>query len=188
MRTPFLIVAIAITSLAASAAQAQNEARPAPVSLTYRLKQQGGGLGIFIDEAAVVSAVGAGADRVWVVEGRRRDSRLGKVTLRHAWIDGRACPALRPVLEAVARLPAVGIAHPDAAPGGWVSDTPQVTLIGPTADGGAGDLVLRRDMGGPVSRWKAAGSWRPAGRNACLTSPAPTTSGSASPPPRTKWR
>lgn len=128
-------------------------APPVAVRQTYRVKQQGGGLGVFVDEAVVFHEVGEGAARVWVVERRRRDDKMGQTTLRYEWIDGRECPALADVLVKIGGLPAVSISGPKPEPRGWISDTPEVTLIGPTAGGREGDTVLQRDVGGAVSEW-----------------------------------
>ena len=120
-----------------------------------------------MDEAGVNSEVGGPRDRVWVLERRRVDQRLGVATYRHEWIDGRACPALQAAIEALGRLPPIAMAGAATAPIGWVSDTPEVTLIGPRAGGRTGDLLLRRDLAGPVSTWwwesseKLDACWRP---------------------------
>lgn len=132
---------------------AEERVSPVPIRTTYRVKQQGGGLGIFVDEAVVFHEVGQGAKRVWLVERRRRDDQLGQVTFRYEWIDGRTCPALEEVVSRIGAIPPASIAGPSAPPRGWVSDTPEVTLMGPTADGLLGDVMLLRDLNGPVSHW-----------------------------------
>lgn len=140
---------------------------PLRVLMPYRVKQQGGGLGNFVDEAAVFYEVGRGPGRIWIVERRRRDQKMGKVSFRYDWIDGRGCPALEGVIADLARLPPAGMAGLLTEPRGWVSDIPYVTLIGPPAGGQAGDILLRRDLDGPVSRWwrsaegRLADCWRP---------------------------
>jgi hypothetical protein len=134
------------------------EAPPLRVRQVYRVKQQGGGLGVFVDEAAVFHEVGQGPARVWVVERRRRDDRLGKVSFRYDWVDGRQCPALEGVVAAIGRLPPTAMAGLDTEPQGWISDLSVVTLMGPPKGGRAGDLVLRRDLAGPVSRWWSDGA------------------------------
>jgi len=143
-------------SEAANAAPSQASVENAPplkVVQPYRVKQQGGGLGVFVDEAVVFHRVGDEAEPIWVLERRRRDENVGKVTVRNDWIDGRTCAALATVLDAMGEIPPVAMAGRNTQPRGWVSDTPQVTLIGPPTGGLAGDLVLRRDLSGPVSRW-----------------------------------
>ncbi len=158
-----LVVLVLLAALPASAAQAparqvapsiaSTEAPALKVSQPYRVKQQGGGLGIFVDEAVVFHEVGEGSSRVWVAEHRRRDQRMGVVSFRYEWIDGRSCPALETVIADIGRLPPIKMAGLETQSGAWVSDTSDVTLIGPPAGGYMGDLVLRRDMMGPVSRW-----------------------------------
>ncbi len=128
-----------------------------PVQTAYRVKQKGGGLGIFIDEAAVFYEVGKGPGTVWVLERRRRDQKMGVVSLHHEWIDGRTCPALAETIGKIARLPPVSMAGLDTAPKATYSDSTDVTLMGPVAGGASGDFALRRDTNGPTSLW-----WRAA--------------------------
>lgn len=140
-----------------------------PVRTVYTIKQKGGGLGVMVDEIVIVQLAGAGADQAWVLERRRFDQNLAKKTFRHQWIDGRTCPAVAGVLDRIWKLAPVGFAGPDITSSGWVSDTPSVSLMGPPAGYRMGDFVLRRDMGGPVSKWwwssEAAleSCWREAG-------------------------
>lgn len=131
----------------------ENNAPEILVELVYRVKQQGGGLGTYVDEAAVFNRAGQGAAAVWVVEHRRRDERMGRVFYRYDWIDGRNCPALEGVIAALAKLPPAALAGLDTAPRGWISDRPEVTVMGPPAGGRIGDLLVRRDLAGPVSQW-----------------------------------
>lgn len=139
--------------IAAPSAQAEHNAPPVAVRTSYRVKQQGGGLGVFIDEAALFYEVDAAPKRIWVVERRRRDQKLGVVSTRYDWIDGRSCPALEAVITDIGRLPPIAMAGSDTQAKGAVFDVPSVTLIGPPAGGMSEDLVLRRDVTGPVSRW-----------------------------------
>lgn len=125
-----------------------------PVTTIYTIKQSGGGLGVMVDEIVVVQLAGGGSDdHAWIVERRRHDVRMGKNTFRHQWIDGRICPALAGVLAGIGKLPPIRFIGPDAMAGGWRSDTPYVTLMGPPADFQLGEIVLRRDLAGPVSQW-----------------------------------
>ena len=125
-----------------------------PVRTIYTIKQTGGGLGVMVEQIVVVQLAGGGdADQAWFVEQRRHDVRMGKSTFRHQWIDGRKCPALAGVLAAIGKLPPIGFAGPDNMGAGWRSDTPYVTLMGPPADHQLGEVVLRRDLSGPVSQW-----------------------------------
>lgn len=151
-----LLIALSFYGPTASAAPPQanlDSQQRIQVRTPYRVKQQGGGIGVFVDEAAVFHEVRAGSSRTWVVEHRRRDQKMGVVTFRYEWIDGRSCPALHKVIAEIGRLPPIAMAGADTEPKGWVSDTPVVTLIGLPAGGRAGDLVTRRDLMGPVSRW-----------------------------------
>lgn len=157
----FGLAAVSFSGAPAKTAPLQTRAENAPaveVRTPYRVKQQGGGLGVLVDEAVVFHEIGAGPSRVWVVEHRRRDQKVGVVTFRYEWIDGRACPALDKVILEIGRIPPIAMAGPDTEPKGWVSDVPEVTLIGPPAGGRMGDLVVRRDLMGPVSRWWRASS------------------------------
>jgi hypothetical protein len=130
-----------------------------PVRTSYRVQQHGGGLGIFVDEAAVFYEVGDASRRTWVLERRRRDQKMGVVTLRADWIDGRACPALEETVAKIGRLPPIAMAGLDTRSGVVVSDASEVTLMGPAARDD-GDFVLRRDTMGPVSGW-----WREASKS-----------------------
>lgn len=174
MRALTLVLLLAVSACSAPsqparAAPPQTEIENAPavpVQVSYRVQQQGGGLGVFVDEAVVFYEVGDPPKRVWALERRRRDQRMGQVTFRADWIDGRACPALELAIAKLGRLPPIGMAGPDTRSGVMISDTPEVTLMGP-ASPKDGDFVLRRDTQGPVSQWwwetsKALeGCWRP---------------------------
>lgn len=151
-----LMIAVSFPGSATTAAPRQTgveSSQRLQVRTQYRVQQQGGGIGVFVDEAAVFHQIGTGASRIWVVEHRRRDQKMGVVTYRYEWIDGRNCPALDKVIAEIGRLPPIAMAGLDTQPKGWVSDTPEVTLIGPPAGGRMGDVVVRRDLQGPVSRW-----------------------------------
>ncbi|WP_184716007.1 hypothetical protein [Caulobacter sp.] len=153
---PLMIVAAA--SLAAGPASpplpaAIENAEAVPVRTVYRVKQQGGGLGIFIDEAAVFYEIGKAPNTVWVLERRRRDQKMGLVSVRHEWVDGRTCPALAETIGKIARLPPVSMAGLDTTPKTAYSDSSDVTLMGPAAGGASSDFALRRDTMGPTARW-----------------------------------
>jgi hypothetical protein len=160
MRALVLTLLLAVSSCSAppesakaAPSQAVSENAPAiPVQVSYRVQQQGGGLGVFVDEAAVFYEVGDPPNRVWVLERRRRDQRMGETAFRADWIDGRACPALEAAIAKLGRLPPIGMAGLDTRSGVMISDTPEVTLMGPAApkDGG---FIMRRDTQGPVSHW-----------------------------------
>jgi hypothetical protein len=141
-----------IAALAAPGAGVQAQVFHGP-TLVYTVKQQGGGLGAFIDEIVVVQALAEGSGDVWVAERRFHEDRLGKLSFKHQWIDGRTCPALVKVFDALSRLPAPTFAPPEPFTGGWMSDTPYVTVMGPPAKGQLGERIARRDLGGPISLW-----------------------------------
>lgn len=153
MKMKRLIAAIGLAAAASGSLAAEPEAPEIPVQIVYRVKQQGGGLGHFVDEAVVVSAAGTGAARVWVAERRWRETMLGKVSMRAEWIDSRACPALATALTDLSHLSPADFAPPTARPSIGVTDTPEVTVIGPVSGGSHVDRILRRDLAGPVSRW-----------------------------------
>ena len=154
---PFSARGQPVPTVEAVAPASENNAPSVRVRQVYRVKQQGGGLGVFVDEAAVFHEVGEGRSRVWIVERRRRDERLGAVTLRYEWIDGRTCAALERLIAALSQLPPSSMAGLETEPQGWVSDVPEVTLVGPPAGGRHGDLLVRRDLMGPVSSWWRGG-------------------------------
>jgi hypothetical protein len=150
-----VIVPLLALSAAAqpSSSAAEENAPPLPVHIVYRVKQEGGGLGVMVDEAVVFHQVDKSTGPIWVVERRRRDQKLSKITYRYEWIDGRTCPALREVIAAIGKLPPTPFAGAQTQPDGWVSDTPYVTLMGPPRFGRMGDFMLQRDLKGPVSQW-----------------------------------
>ena len=82
----------------------------------YTVQQNGGGLGFWVEETAVLSGVYAssrtrGQPTFWIVEHNRADHDIGKYTadgkmlrsagwtVKHQWIDGRRCPALTRVIS-----------------------------------------------------------------------------------------
>ena len=142
-------LAAALTAPAASL-QAQTYRGP---TVVYTIKQQGGGLGVFVDEIVVVQNLAEGSGEVWIAERRFHENRLRKQTFRHQWIDGRTCPALVKVFADLSRIPAASFAPPEPFAGSWMSDTAYVTVMGPPAKGQLGERVARRDLGGPISRW-----------------------------------
>lgn len=78
---------------------------------------------------------------------------MSEVTMRADWIDGRTCPALTTSLRALAATPATTFAGPDAALTIPPTDTPAVTVTAPPAGGQLSGRLLRRDTGGPISKW-----------------------------------
>ena len=149
----------AIMGLAASTPVATQGVDTLRVAAVYTIKQQGGGLGRMVDEIVVIQSVSRGGETAWVAERRWHLQDLGEQAFRHQWIDGRTCPALEAAIAGVTDLPPVRFAGPDQKPSGGISDTPAVTLIGPSADGKAGDTLAQIDMAGPISTW-----WRESGK------------------------
>ena len=146
------LAAMVLGALATSLAHAQ-DAAPFRAATIYTVKQQGGGLGIFVDQIVIFQQVSYRSEKVWVAERRRHDQRLGKRTFQHDWIDGRTCPQLADVLAGIGRLPPARFAGPADKDGGWISDSAYVTLIGPAAGSRWGTALMQRDLGGDLSKW-----------------------------------
>lgn len=146
------LASLAACVLSTSVARAQ-QAEAFQATTVYTVKQQGGGLGIFIDQIVVFQQVKRRGEKVWVAERRRHEQRLRERTFQHQWIDGRACKALSEVLDKIGQLPPRRFAGPTERERGWISDTPHVTLIGPAAGGFSGAALMQRDVGGDLSRW-----------------------------------
>ena len=144
---PTLLGLLLATSVAA---QGPN---PLRVETVYTVKQQGGGLGIFVDQTVLIQSVSRRGETVWVVERRERRQNVGRKTQLHQWIDGRRCAPLKDVLAGIAKLPPAQFERADRKDRGWISDTPYVTLTGPLANGRGGETLARVDLAGPVSRW-----------------------------------
>ncbi len=162
---PSALLSTLLGLLPATTVAAQG-ADPPRIETVYTVKQQGGGLGIFVDQTVVIQSVSRRGETVWVVERRERRQNVGRKTQLHQWIDGRRCAPLKDVLAGIARLPPVQFERADRRDRGWVSDTPYVTLTGPLANGRAGETLARVDLAGPVSRWwrdseaRLAACWR----------------------------
>ena len=132
---------------------AAQDVDPPRVETVYTVKQQGGGLGIFVDQTVVFQSVSRRGETVWVVERRERRQNVGRKTQLHQWIDGRRCAPLKDVLAGIAKLPPAQFERADRKDRGWISDTPYVTLTGPLANGRGGETLARVDLAGPISRW-----------------------------------
>ena len=130
-------------------AQAQS-----PPLTGYIVRQQGGGLGVFVDKTITFSKTGGSAPH-WIALGEERNERMGKPEIVRRWIDGRTCPALEGVLRNAAKLPAPRFAGPDEVTlTGWVSDTPTVSLTGmPQPSDGYQQTITRKELTGPVTDW-----------------------------------
>ena len=151
MRPSALLSTLLGLSLATSVA-AQG-ADPPRIETVYTVKQQGGGLGILVDQTVVFQSVSHRGETAWVVERREHRQNVGRKTQLHQWIDGRRCAPLKDVLAGIAKLPPAQFERADRKDRGWVSDTPYVTLTGPLANGRSGETLARVDLAGPVSRW-----------------------------------
>lgn len=150
MRVRYFLAALVAGVIAGSVAQAQEPFRATTI---YTVKQQGGGLGIFVDQIVVFEQVTNHGETAWVVERRRHDQQLSKRTFQHQWIDGRSCAPLADVLKRIGQLPPPRFAAPGDKDGGWMSDASYVTLIGPIAGGRLGTTMMQRDLGGAISKW-----------------------------------
>jgi hypothetical protein len=140
-------------------------AQPQPFAIErYRVTQQGGGLGVDVDETMVVSVVIEGGRKRWIAERRRHDrDRCGGRTDRrcaqtdrtvHDWIDGDACPKLTAAFVDLARLRLSGFAPPWRSGVDTVSDTPLVTVSGtPDRMSGLGARLSLAAFTGPVVEW-----------------------------------
>lgn len=127
----------------------------------FTLTENGGGLGVDVENTTVFSAIEHGGTTAWFVErNSNKDNwcgRLGKGqcvpthTSSMDWIDGRSCAPLREVLMQLetVRTKERGSAHP------WVSDTPLLSLLMFKR----GQLATERlaEFGGPLVDW-----WRSA--------------------------
>ena len=97
----------------------------------YRITEEGGGLGIFVDSVIVVTRP---EDGRWVGERWRRDDVLGKTKRVHDWIDSRACPWLLEVLASLSTLPKNGVLPPDRAKSQSLAfDVKTVSVKGPAS-------------------------------------------------------
>jgi hypothetical protein len=148
----YWIVAVLLGALGTLPARAE-EPEPFRVATVYTVKEQGGGLGVFVDQIVVFQRVSYRDDKLWVVERRRHDQRMGDRTYQHQWIDGRSCPPLTDALAQIGTLPPSRFSGPADNANGWVSDTPYVTLTGPASGGRSGAMLMLRDLGGDLSRW-----------------------------------
>lgn len=146
----------ALFCLALSAPVSAQDAHGLRVETLYTVKQQGGGLGLMIDEIVVIQAVSRSGERVWVAERRFHRTFLNEQTFRHQWIDGRTCPALEIALAGIDQLPPIKFAGPSQTQRGGMTDIPAVTMIGPSTNGYP---VAQTDVGGPISQW-----WRDSGK------------------------
>jgi hypothetical protein len=116
----------------------------------YRITEEGGGLGIFVDSVIVVRRPEGGR---WVAERWREDSVLTKKKVVRDWIDSRACPQLLEVLASLSTLPKNGVLTPDRAESQWPAfDVTTVSVTGPASVDGETRITLS-DRKGAVAAW-----------------------------------
>ncbi len=114
IRRPMLVALFAAV-FAANAAAATPLAPGATAQRLYAVRETGGGLGVMVEALAAFARVReSGGSEFWVAEERRATSHIGQVSRdgtvvrpfgwdhAHRWIDGRDCPALGSVVEALA--------------------------------------------------------------------------------------
>lgn len=145
---PFFIIVVSSVFLAAFPAKAGSDwVRGYPI---YRITEEGGGLGIFVDSVVVVSRP---EDDRWVAERWREDNVLTKKKIAHDWIDSRACPQFAAVLASLATLPKNGVLTPDRAESRSPAfDVTTVSVTGPASVDGE-TLITLSDRIGPIHDW-----------------------------------
>jgi hypothetical protein len=141
-------------------------AQPQPLEL-YRVKEVGGGLGMYIDQTVIFSAAPGGADTEggrWIVErvktesnwcGRRSASGACEAigSQIHDWIDSRSCPNARAALEALPDIPVPSFKRRDSLYM-TVSDTPLLTIEGtPEQAQSTAQHLLISEFTGPHRIW-----------------------------------
>lgn len=156
-------VVLAAAMLGTAPAAGAAPPAPAPFSL-YRVTEQGGGLGLWIDDSVVVTAPWRNPSH-WQAELRASKkywcgvkSPTGQcvetTTTRHARIDGDKCPALSAVFQRLAAMPAASFAAPDARLTVMVSDSSYVEVTGFAApENGPGAKVTVGGYSGPIRAW-----------------------------------
>jgi hypothetical protein len=171
MRHQYAIVSIAIAAAISAPSRAQDN------GATYRVTQQGGGLGIWIDET-VAFTLSAEHPR-WVAERTRRDGNwcgrtepgkgcVSTVISTHEWIDGALCPELLRSLQALAAVHVEGFVDPMHMDLTTVSDTPLLEVTGPSPNAaGFGASLKVSAYSGPFVDWwsqseaRLKGCWSP---------------------------
>lgn len=158
---------IALFLFLASPSHAQDVAR----GEVYRITEQGGGLGVFIDQTVTVSRTG---DH-WAAERTREESnwcgaRVGTGqgscraanTKTHDRIDGSKCPQLADALRSLSAIPLPRFAAPDGFELWTVSDTSLLTVEGwaarstPAASGPWQTHLSISEYTGPFRAWWSA--------------------------------
>jgi hypothetical protein len=145
---PFLILVVSSVFLAAFPAKAGSDWNT--IYPFYRITEEGGGIGVFVDSVIVVTRP---EDGRWVAERWRQDDVLGKTKRTHDWIDSRACPQLLEVLASLTTLPKNGVLTPDRAESRSLAfDVTTVSVTGPASVDGETRITLS-DRLGPVYGW-----------------------------------
>lgn len=162
---PLLVILAAAPPLVAGAASPW-ATRPDP-EVYYRISADTLGLGASNSDTILVSRqVGANREAFWAAERWQTKKDVGKPLLkRHAWLDGRTCPALAAALTALADLPPAKIGGPSNFDQvGMVMDGGVITVSGPgpgprpgstgaAAEGRRGRIVTMAEHPGPIVRW-----------------------------------
>ena len=145
---PFTIIVVSSVFLAAFPMKADSEwGKNYPI---YRITEEGGGLGVFVNSVIVLTRP---EDGRWVAERWREDDVLTKKKIVHDWIDSSACPQLAVVLDSLARLPKNGVLTPDRARAQSLAfDVTTVSVTGPASVDGETRITLS-DRLGPVADW-----------------------------------
>jgi hypothetical protein len=150
---PLLILVVSSVFMGAFPAKAGSDSGGTfPI---YRITEEGGGIGIFVNSVIVVTRP---EDGRWVAERWREDDVLGKTKRTHDWIDSRACPRLAEVLASLPQLPKNGILSPDRARSQSLAfDFITVSVMGPASVDGETRITLS-DRKGAVRAWWARSS------------------------------
>jgi hypothetical protein len=145
---PLLILAVLSVVMASFSANAGSDWNT--IYRFYRITEQGGGIGVFVDSVIVVTRP---EDGRWVAERWREDDVLTKKKVVHDWIDSRACPQLLEVLASLTTLPKNGVLTPDRAESRSLAfDVTTVSVTGPASVDGETRITLS-DRLGPVYGW-----------------------------------
>ena len=144
-----LSLAVLSVFLAAFPAQAGSDwGKSYPI---YRITEEGGGLGIFVDSVIVVTRP---EDGRWVAERWREDDVLTKKKIVHDWIDSRTCPQLLEVLGSLTTLPKNGLLTPDRARAQSLAfDVSTVSVTGPASVDGETRITLSDRLGSVYDWW-----------------------------------
>ncbi len=117
----------------------------------YRITEEGGGRGIFVNSVTVLTRP---EDGRWVAERWREDDVLTKKKIVHDWIDSRTCPQLLEVLGSLTTLPKNGLLTPDRARAQSLAfDVTTVSVTGPASVDGETRITLSDRLGSIYGWW-----------------------------------